>query len=320
MSIELPSREDIKDFYSNAASRPDSSLCCPTAYSKEDIEHIPKEVFEVSYGCGSPVTKGCLRPGETVVDLGSGGGIDCFIAAKRVGLKGRVIGIDMTDEMLTRARRGANEVSGMLGYDIVEFKKGLLEEIPLENSVADIVTSNCVINLSIDKKRVFKEIFRILKNGGRFVISDIVSDQDVPPRMKADKKLWGECISGAIREDELLKVCKDNGFYGLEILDRYLYREIDGMGFFSITIRGYKFDKGKDCVYKGQYAIYQGPFLSASDDDGHIFHRGIPVEVCTDTAAKLLKAPYAGKFILIDPDAHAEVKGGDKRSCASGCC
>lgn len=314
MSIELPSRGEIKDFYSNAAIKPDSSLCCPTAYSKDDIAHIPKEVFEVSYGCGSPVTKGCLMPGETLVDLGSGGGIDCFIAARMVGPTGRIIGIDMTDEMLVKARRGAIEVSDKLGYEIVDFKKGHLEDIPLDNETADIVTSNCVINLSTDKKRVFKEICRILKNGGRFVISDIVASEDVPSEMKKDKKLWGQCISGSIREDEFLKICKESGFYGLEILDRHPYREIDGIGFFSVTARGYKFNKGKDCVYSGQYAIYQGPFLSATDDDGHIFHRGIPVEVCTDTAVKLLKAPYVGKFILIDPEE------GDVRTCAPGCC
>ncbi|MBI5745437.1 MAG: methyltransferase domain-containing protein [Nitrospirae bacterium] len=314
MSIELPSREDVRNFYARAAKRPDSSLCCPTAYSKEDIEHIPEGVFEVSYGCGSPVTKGGLMPGETVVDLGSGGGIDCFIAARMVGPRGKVIGIDMTDEMLARARKGVGEVSDRLGYDIVEFKKGLLEEIPLENSVADIVSSNCVINLSTDKKKVFEEIFRILKDGGRFVISDIVSGLDVPHEMKIDKKLWGECISGAIREDELFKVCKESGFYGLEILDRYLYRDIEGIGFFSVTVRGYKFNKGKDCVYEGQHAIYQGPFLSATDDEGHIFYRGVPAEVCTDTAKKLLNAPYADKFILIDP------KNGDAGRCVPGCC
>jgi len=232
--------ESVKDFYGDAAKKPKQELCCPILYNADDISHTPQDAIEISYGCGIPVSLADVKEGEVLLDLGSGGGIDCFIAAKFVGKSGRVIGIDMTDEMLDKAKTISKTVAENLGYDVVEFKKGFLEDMPVPENTADIITSNCVINLSPDKKRVFKEIYRVLKDSGRFYISDIVSDKDVPCEMQSDKKLWGECISGALREERFITIAKETGFYGLEIIKRYLYKEVDGIKFYSITVRGYK--------------------------------------------------------------------------------
>ena len=302
----------MKEFYSKAALTSQSSLCCPTDYQAEDVSHIPVDVLKISYGCGSPVSKASIKEGETVVDLGSGGGIDCFIAAKTTGKKGKIIGIDMTDEMLSQAEKSKSYVEKSLGYSNIEFRKGLLEDIPVDSNSVDIITSNCVINLSISKDKVFEEIYRILKNHGRLVISDIVSDCEVPEEMRSDKKLWGECISGAETQQKLIEAAKTAGFYGVSVEHDYVWKEVNGIKFSSITFRGWKFTKGKECVFKGQYAIYKGPFLNVSDDDGHTYLAGEPVEICTDTATKLTRAPYAGSFIIINTSEIIE--------CGPKCC
>ena len=318
-------RTDVESFYSGAAEKPQPELCCPISYDDDDVAHIPIESREISYGCGSPVALAGLREGDALLDLGSGGGIDCFIAARKVGKGGRVIGVDMTGEMLDKARAAAEKVAENLGYSNVEFKKGFLEDIPVDDASVEVVTSNCVINLSPDKAKVMAEVWRVLKERGRFCISDIVAEGEVPEEMRRDKTLWGECISGALREDEFLELSRKAGFYGLDITKRYLYREVGGLRFYSITLTGYKFTKGAECVYKGHLAIYNGPFGKVSDDDGHEFPSGVAVEVCTDTLDKLSRAPYAGHFTIIYPggegpdgktqDAPCEPTGG-----SSGCC
>lgn len=309
-------RKSVNEFYAAAAIQPQKELCCPTSYNAADISHIPLEALNISYGCGSPVTQANIKPGENVLDLGSGGGIDCFIAAKMAGEQGQIIGVDMTDEMLRNANATREIVARNLGYNNVRFMKGFLEEIPVTDECVDLVTSNCVINLSAQKEKVFQEIFRVLKAGGRFVISDIVSDREVPVSMKQDKKLWGECISGAITEAEFFNITRKIGFYGLEIVNRYLYKEVDGFTFYSITARGYKFKKSKECVYTGQYAIYKGPFSNVSDDDGHTYPVGMPIEICTDTAWKLSNPPYEGMFILSGGMQSKDVK----TACGPKCC
>lgn len=309
-------RKSVNEFYAAAAIQPQKELCCPTSYNAADISHIPLEALNISYGCGSPVTQANIKSGENVLDLGSGGGIDCFIAAKMAGEQGQIIGVDMTDEMLRNANATREIVARNLGYNNVRFMKGFLEEIPVTDECVDLVTSNCVINLSAQKEKVFQEIFRVLKAGGRFVISDIVSDREVPVSMKQDKKLWGECISGAITEAEFFNITRKIGFYGLEIVNRYLYKEVDGFTFYSITARGYKFKKSKECVYTGQYAIYKGPFSNVSDDDGHTYPVGMPIEICTDTAWKLSNPPYEGMFILSGGMQSKDVK----TACGPKCC
>ena len=319
--IEL-SRGSVREFYGHAAEEPQAELCCPVRPDEADLTHIPPEVVERFYGCGSPVASAALAPGETMVDLGSGAGIDCFIAAKKVGAEGRVYGIDMTDSMLTVAQECRPKVAEALGWDVVEFRPGFLEAIPLEDATAHVVTSNCVINLSPDKPRVFREIWRVLKDHGRAVVADIVADREVPPKMRADGQLWGECISGALTEEAFLAALERAGFYGVSIVQKTFWREVEGCRFYSVTVRGYKFEKQAGCSYVGQYAIYLGPLKAAIDEEGHLFPRGSHVEVCTDTAAKLSRAPYAGSFVIVDgPTGHAPVDDGEA-CCApgSGCC
>lgn len=295
-------RDEVRDFYGRAAQAPREELCCPATHDPADLAHIPEEVLAVSFGCGSPMAAAAPRPGDTVVDLGAGGGIDCFIAARRVGPTGTVIGVDMTDEMLEKAAAGAARVAERLGYDVVSFRKGFLEQVPVPDAGADLVTSNCVLNLSTDKPRVFGEIHRVLRHGGRFVISDIVAERPVPDALKADPELWGACIAGAMTEREFAAHAEAAGFYGVTLERDYLWKEVEGIRFYSTTFRGYRFDKAPSCLYRGQTAVYLGPGRSLTDDDGHTYLRGEVVEVCADTAAKLLAAPYAGMFAVSDPE------------------
>ena len=315
------SRLTVREFYGQAAEEPKTELCCPVQPAADDLAHIPPEVVERFYGCGSPVAAAALVPGETMVDLGSGAGIDCFIAAKKVGADGHVYGIDMTDPMLAVAQDCQPQVAASLGYDVVEFRKGYLEQIPLEAATADVVTSNCVINLSADKPRVFREIWRVLRDHGRAVIADIVSDREVPPKMRADGQLWGECISGALTEEAFLSALERAGFYGVSVLRKSFWREVEGCRFYSVTVRSFKFEKQAGCRYVGQHAIYLGPHKAVIDEEGHLFPRGTLVEVCTDTASKLSNPPYTGSFVLVDgPTGARDVVADDDPGCGSGCC
>ena len=318
------SRLTVREFYGAAAEEPNAELCCPVQPEAEDLAHIPQDVVDRFYGCGSPVAAAALTGGESMVDLGSGAGIDCFIAAKKVGPDGRVYGIDMTDQMLEVARACQPQVADSLGYDAVEFHKGFLEKIPLDSGVADVVTSNCVINLSPDKPRVLREIWRVLKDHGRMVVADIVSDREVPPRMRADGQLWGECISGALTEEAFLSAIERSGFYGVSILKKSFWKEVEGCTFSSVTVRAYKFEKKAGCQYVGQYAVYLGPQKAVVDEEGHLFPRGTPIEVCTDTASKLSVAPYAGSFVIVDgPVSARDVTGsgdGEDGACGPDCC
>ncbi|KPK34588.1 MAG: hypothetical protein AMK70_07100 [Nitrospira bacterium SG8_35_1] len=230
----------VKKKYGEAAFKPEINYYCPTGYNPEDLKHIPTEVMDVSYGCGNPAAIAALREGETVLDLGSGGGIDCFIAAKKVGSQGRVIGVDMTDQMLETATKNADKVAENLGYNIVEFRKGDLTSLPAEDSSIDLVISNCVVNLTEDKTGVMNEVYRILKPGGRFVISDIVADKPVPGYMRRDKELWGNCLSGALTGERFMEVTKDAGFPDATLTQNYLYKKVEYINFYSITLKGKK--------------------------------------------------------------------------------
>jgi radical SAM protein with 4Fe4S-binding SPASM domain len=293
--LDLP-RAMVRDFYGAAAEEPQEELCCPVQPNPADISHIPAEVIERFYGCGSPVDAAEIKLRETTLDLGSGAGIDVFTAAKMVGPDGRAIGVDMTDQMLSVAHEAKTQVAANLGFDNVEFHKGFLEEIPVEDGTVDLVTSNCVLNLSPDKKKVFAEIWRVLADHGRVVVADIVSEEEVPAHQRRDPRLWGECISGALTEEEFLAYLERAGFYGVQVLRKSFWKEVEGHRFHSVTVRGYKFEKKDGCVFLGQRAIYQGPFKGIADEEGHYFPRGAAVEVCTDTVAKLSNAPYAGQW------------------------
>jgi MoaA/NifB/PqqE/SkfB family radical SAM enzyme/SAM-dependent methyltransferase len=310
-------RAKVREFYGNAAETPQAELCCPTKYDNAAINHIPQDVLDRFYGCGSPMTSAGIKEGEVVVDLGSGAGIDVFIAAKLVGAAGRAIGVDMTDRMLDVARQNQARVATALGYDAVEFREGFLEQIPVESRSADLVTSNCVVNLSPDKPRVFSEIWRVLKDHGRTLISDIVSEKHLPAHLKVNPQLWGECLVGALTQEDFLAELERAGFYGLEILGKTYWKDVEGYPFFSITVRGWKFEKTSGCVFKGHRAVYLGPAKAFIDEEGHQFPRNEPYEVCTDTVAKLSSAPYKGMFAILEP---GEERAGYSCCGPEGCC
>ncbi len=292
------SRQVVREFYAKAAEKPQAELCCSMELDPAEVSHIPTEVMDRSYGCGSPIALAQLVSGETTLDLGSGGGIDCFIAARKVGPSGRVIGVDMTDEMLAVANRNRTAVAEKLGYDVVEFRRGFLEQIPVESKTIDLITSNCVINLSPDKKAVFREMWRVLKDHGRIVVSDIVSRETVPDHLRVNPRLWGECLAGALTEEEFVTYLEQAGFHGLQILKRDYWKKVGGCTFYSVTLRGFKFEASAESRFTGQCAVYLGPQKAVMDEEGHLFPRNEPVEVSTDTAAKLSRPPYRGSFLI----------------------
>ena len=203
-------RQKVREYYAGAANERSSAsscgCCCGSdeaepccgetslIYDEDMLSNLPKEVTDLSLGCGDPVTLAALLPGQTVLDLGSGGGIDCFLAAERVGAGGRVIGVDMTPQMLERARSNKAKI----GADNVEFRLGEIEHLPVADNSVDVVISNCVINLSTDKEQVFREINRVLKPGGKLAVSDIVTNGDLPEAIKNNLVAWAGCVAGAV--------------------------------------------------------------------------------------------------------------------------
>lgn len=329
----------VRERYSNAAQAAEAELCCPVDYDPRYLEILPQEILERDYGCGDPSK--WVREGETVLDLGSGGGKICYIAAQIVKAAGRVIGVDCNDTMLSLARKYKGDIAEKLGYANVEFRKGRIQDLKLDLDLLeehlktkpvqssgdwlqvqehaealrksrpmiaadsiDVVISNCVLNLvdETDRKQLFAELLRVLKRGGRAVISDIVCDEDVPEEFKNDPKLWSGCISGAFREDQFLGAFADAGFYGIEIVARQSepWATVQGIEFRSMTVQAFK---GKDgpCLDHKQAVIYQGPWRSVIDDDGHKLVRGQRMAVCQKTFEIYSKAPYAEQMILIEP-------------------
>jgi ubiquinone/menaquinone biosynthesis C-methylase UbiE len=190
-----------------------SNLSKIIGYSDEDLENIPDEA-NLGLGCGNPVALAALKEGDTYLDLGSGAGIDCFFAAKRVGKTGKVIGVDMTPQMIDKARENLKKSE----FDNVEFRLGEIEHLPVPDNTVDVITSNCVINLSPDKKAVFQEAYRVLKPGGRLMISDIVLEKSLPENMMRSIEMYVGCISGAMLKDEYLRLVKEAGFDKVEIV------------------------------------------------------------------------------------------------------
>ena len=189
---------------------------------------------------------------------------------------------------------------------MARFEKGYLEAIPVETGTVDLVTSNCVVNLSPDKPRVFAEIWRVLADHGRIVISDIVSDREVPPHLKVNPRLWGECLVGALTQEDFLAQLERAGFYGLTIRERTFWKDVEGYSFYSMTVEGRKLEKQAGCVFQGHRAVYLGPGKAFVDEEGHLFPRNEPYEVCTDTVAKLSRPPYRDMFAVLEPGAGAE--------------
>jgi SAM-dependent methyltransferase len=210
----------------------ESTMCsCGDIYPKALVASLPDEAVAVSAGCGNPTAIAGLKKGMTVVDLGSGGGIDCFLSAKKVGPTGKVFGIDATPEMIHRARRTALEN----GYANVEFRLGEIEHMPLDSGIADVVISNCVINLSPDKQRVFDEAYRVLKPGGKLAVSDIVTLKELPEKIKKDMVGWSQCVSGAVSEKEYLGGMKRAGFEKIKVEERVVYTQSQLSGYLEVA-------------------------------------------------------------------------------------
>lgn len=186
--------DNVREHYAERARNAASCCGSNTLYDDRLLQDLPSDISSFSLGCGNPITTAALKPGETVLDLGSGGGLDCFLAAKAVGETGRVIGVDMTPDMLAKARGNAQR----LGYPNVEFREGYLEALPVDDATVDVIISNCVINLSPDKPQVFREIARVLKPNGRVAVSDIVTNGELPEAVQQSMAAWGACVAGAL--------------------------------------------------------------------------------------------------------------------------
>jgi arsenite methyltransferase len=329
----------VQERYRKGAREKVNALCCPVDYQAGLLEVLPPEILERDYGCGDPSR--FVRKGDVVLDLGSGAGKICFMASQLAGSEGRVIGIDATADMLDLAREHAPTIAKRIGWANVEFRNGLIQDLALDRDAlatwiaahpvgsladlealeaekerlrveaplvatdsVDLVLSNCVLNLvdNAQKQRLFAEIHRVLRRGGRCAISDIVSDEDVPEELQRDPELWSGCISGAIREDRFLRAFADAGLYGIEITayQREPWAVVDGIEFRSMTVVAHKGKEGP-CWEHNEAVIYRGPWKEVVDDDGHVLKRGERTAVCRKTYEIMTRAPYVDSIEPIQP-------------------
>lgn len=329
----------VQNRYGAAAQAVEAALCCPVVYDPRFLAAIPAAVLERDYGCGDPSR--FVRPGETVLDLGSGGGKICFIVSQVVGAAGRVIGVDRNRDMLALARSAAPQVARSIGYANTEFHCGQIQDLALDleavdcwlahhpvqtredlfalqaeqerlrreqplitdNSV-DVVVSNCVLNLVNERERqqLFAELFRVTKIGGRVAISDIVSDEEVPLHQRQDPTLWSGCISGAFREDRFLQAFVDAGFHGVFLAKRDERPWHVVEGIEYRSVTVVAFKGKQGPCNEGNHAIlYPGPWSEIRDDDGHVFRRGERTAVCAKTYRLLTSEPYAAHVIGLPP-------------------
>jgi len=329
----------VRERYGAAAAASEPALCCPVSYDPQFLKIIPSEIIERDYGCGDPSQH--LQAGDHVLDLGSGGGKICYIAAQVVGASGYVIGVDINDQMLGLARQYQTQVADSIGYHNTDFRKGRIQDLQLNmelfeehlqnnpvNSASgwlaadeaaqklrkdhplvasesmDAVVSNCVLNLvrNEDRRQLFAEVYRVLKHGGRAIISDIVSDEDVPKSLQNNGELWSGCISGAFREDRFLEAFEEAGFYGIEIVDRQkeAWAVVEGIEFRSMTVRAWKGQDGP-CLDRHHAVVYNGPWKTVIDDDGHQLLRGKRTAVCEKTYNIYSTGPYASQITPLAP-------------------
>ncbi|MBI4815663.1 MAG: methyltransferase domain-containing protein [Deltaproteobacteria bacterium] len=327
----------VSEFYGKTVEKSQDltfSACCTTDYDPKLLAALTDEVKDKRYGCGSPLPD--LLAGCTVVDLGSGAGADCFIAAQLVGQRGRVIGVDATREQLEVARRNVAPIMKNLGYvePNVSFLEAPIEELPIASGSADVVISNCVINLSPHKERVFKEIARILKPGGELYLADIVADRRIPEHLASDRRLYSECLTGAAYTGDLSRIMARAGLFDVRtVSSRSLDEVIEGIHFSSVTLRGFKLDLEDACEDYGQVAVYRGTIPARAKefllDTGHRFEAGRAVRVCKNTADMLTKTRYSAHFGVSAEMFHmglfdcgpAEASSEpDVGACGPGCC
>lgn len=260
--VRIDIKTTVREKYAEAArgvNRGGSSCCGSTSscadpitsnlYDGAQVAEVPEEALRASLGCGNPTTLAALNPGEVVLDLGSGGGIDVLLSARRVGPTGKAYGLDMTDEMLALA----NENKRKSGFENVEFLRGEIENIPLPDNSVDVIISNCVINLSADKDRVLREAFRVLKPGGRFAVSDVVTRGEIVPEIRQSVLLWVGCVAGALDENEYRSKLAAAGFERAEVEPTRVYRVEDAREFLA----------GQDLDVDALRAQVDGKFMSA---------------------------------------------------------
>ncbi|WP_027721231.1 DUF5714 domain-containing protein [Maridesulfovibrio zosterae] len=295
----------VKDFYTEAADSAKEDILNPACYDPELMSHIPEKFRFRGYGCGSPVMDAAIKVSEHVVDLGSGRGIECFIAAKITGPGGRVTGVDMLDPMLAHAREGQTFVARKLGYDNMKFCKGYLEALPINDNDADLLLSNCVLNLSADKRKTFAEMFRILKPGGRLTISDVVCETEPGPEIRNDDTLHGECIAGAQTQKNLIGLLEESGFESVTMLKRFPYRTVGGHQFYSLTFSAYK-----PAITDKIKTIYRGPAATAITSEGELLIPGSVVHL-QEHEAQLL----GDQLFIINKEGAV-----DNISIGSSCC
>jgi ubiquinone/menaquinone biosynthesis C-methylase UbiE len=331
--------EAVRARYAAAATRREPALCCPVSYEPRYLEAIPPEVLERDYGCGDPSRY--VREGDLVLDLGSGSGKVCFIAAQIAGPKGAVIGVDENPAMLELARRAALRVAERVGYENVRFLRGRIQDLALDpdrldawlrshpvrsaedlrrlereaerlrreqpliaDASVDLVVSNCVLNLVAEDRKpaLFAELSRVLRPGGRIAISDIVSDEPVPAHLKADPELWSGCVGGALPERELLAALERAGFWGLEIAH---WSEEPFAVVEGIEFRSVTLTGRKGdrgpCLEGNHAVVYRGPWHRVEDDDGHVLVRGERAAVCAKTYGVLTSEPYARHVVAVPP-------------------
>lgn len=343
----------VSDRYAEGANAVQPELCCPVDYDARYLKVLPEEILERDYGCGDPSQ--FVKSGETVLDLGSGGGKICYIASQVVGPEGNVIGVDMTPDMLDLARRHREDVAERIGWSNVAFHRGNIEDLKLDldkldawlqrnpvqdvasyeamtgeierlgreetmiaDASIDVVVSNCVLNLVAPelKRQMFEEIFRTLKPGGRAVISDIVCDREVPLALQQDADLWSGCISGAFEEQAFLDAFLEAGLEDVQILTRQAEA--------WQVVEGLEFRSmtvvayrplEPSCGAKGGAVVYHGPFAEIADDAGNLYHRGARQAVDAAAFAKLGEEPYLGMFTRLDDSGETLPD-----NPSSGCC
>jgi arsenite methyltransferase len=344
----------VLERYGKAAKEVEACLCLPVSYDQALLSVIPGEILEKDYGCGDPSRH--VRGGETVLDLGSGSGKACYMISQIVGPKGKVIGVDFNPPMVELARKHRQAIGEKLGYHNVEFRRGKIQDLKTDLELAerylkekpiravadfarfeqfehqirreqplvadesvDVIVSNCVLNLvrPEDKKQLFAEMYRVLKRGGRAVISDIVSDEPVPEHLARDPDLWSACVSGAFQEEEFLRAFEEAKFHGMR-LDDYrseAYQTVEGIEFRAVTVTAYKGKEGP-CIERQQAVIYRGPWKRVVDDDGHTLERGARMAVCDKTFRLYSQPPYEGQFILVPPREEVALEKAGEFDCA----